>query len=160
MARIAILIDIAIIDTSWLLELYRVPGHYKESRTAQVRAKTGELVETKCELFVTVPVLFELANHIVRVDDGNRRRTLAERLLNDIRDAIHHDSPWIIATVSTDILLRSHDVLELAERFLTSSGPNYSFADISIIDLANQLRRLAKVVKILAFDEQLEAYSD
>ena len=60
----------------------------------------------------------------------------------------------------SDILLRSDDVMKLAERFLESSGPNYSFADISIIDLAAELRRSGKTVKILAFDQQLESYSD
>lgn len=38
--------------------------------------------------------------------------------------------------------------------------PNYSFADISIIDLAAELRRPGRTVKILAFDEQLLSYSD
>ena len=58
------------------------------------------------------------------------------------------------------VLLRSEDVIQLAERFLESSGPNYSFADISIIDLATELRRPGRTVKILAFDEQLVSYSD
>jgi len=62
--------------------------------------------------------------------------------------------------VGSDILLRSRDVLKLAERFLDSAGPNYSFADISIIDVAAELRRTSKVVRILAFDQQLESYSD
>ena len=57
-------------------------------------------------------------------------------------------------------LFRSEDVIQLAERFLESSGPNYSFADISIIDLATELRRPGRTVKILAFDGQLVSYSD
>lgn len=48
----------------------------------------------------------------------------------------------------------------MAEKFLESSGPNYSFADISVIDLVTELRRPGKVVKVLAFDKQLESYSD
>ena len=152
--------DAAILDTSWLLELYRVPGYFKESRTSLVRTKTADFVEAGGELFVTVPVLFELASHITHVSDGNRRRTLAEGLRNDIHGSVDHDSPWTIATVSVDILLRSRDVLALAESFLDSSGPNYSFADISVIDLATELRRPSKIIKILTFDHQLESYSD
>ena len=45
-------------------------------------------------------------------------------------------------------------------RIPKSSGPNYSFADISIIDLATELRRPGRTVKILAFDGQLVSYSD
>ncbi len=160
MARVAFLRGAAILDTSWLLELYRVPGYFKESRTLPVRTKTADLIDAGGELFVTVPVLFEVASHITHVRQGRLRHSLAETLRDDIRSSLDHESPWTIATIGSDILLRSGDVMELAERFLESSGPNYSFADISIIDLTAELRRSSKVVKILAFDHQLESYSD
>lgn len=150
----------AILDTSWLLELYRVPGYFKESRTEPVRDRTAELIETGYEFFVTVPVLFEVASHITHVRDGGRRHDLSERLLGDIRTSLGRDTPWTITRIGAEILLRSQDVIRLAARFLESSGPNYSFADISIIDLAAELRRPGRTVKILAFDEQLLSYSD
>lgn len=149
-----------ILDTSWLLELYKVPGHFLPSRTDRVRIETAEFVATEGELFVTVPVLFELANHIAHVSNGNIRRSLAERLLKDVHDAIQDDSPWTIVAVTSGILLRSQDILQLAQRFLSLSGPNYSFADISIIDLATVLRQSSRVVRILEFDSQLNSYSD
>lgn len=160
MARGAVLSGAAILDTSWLLELYRVPGHSKACRTSYVRNKTGDFVGSGGELVVTVPVLLEVASHITHVDNGRHRRTLAQRLHDDISSSIDRESPWTIASVGSDILLRSRDVVQLAEKFLESSGPSYSFADIPVIDLATELRRPGKVVKILAFDEQLEAYSD
>ena len=160
MARVAVLSGAAILDTSWLLELYRVPGYFKVARTSLVQTKTAERVEAGDELFVTVPVMFEVASHITHVRDGRRRRALAEGLRDDIRNSLDRESPWTITVVGSDILLRSRDVMKLAEKFLESSGPNYSFADISIIDLAAELRRSGKAVKILAFDQQLESYSD
>ena len=160
MARVAVLSGPAILDTSWLLELYRVPGYFKESRTEHVRGRTAELIETGSELFVTVPVLFEVASHITHVRDGGRRYQLGERLLDDIETSLDRDSPWTIIRIGSEILLRSRDVIRLAARFLESSGPNYSFADISIIDLAAELRRPGRTVRILAFDEQLLSYSD
>ena len=150
----------AILDTSWLLELYRVPGYSKESRTLTVQNRTAERIEAGDELFVTVPVLFEVASHVTHVRDGGRRRTLAERLRDDIRSSLDQESPWTVATVGRDILLRSQDVLKLAERFLDSSGSNYSFAGVSIIDLASELRRPERTVKILTFHQQLASYSD
>lgn len=160
MARVAVLSGVAILDTSWLLELYRVPGYFKESRTLPVRTETAGLIEAGCELFVTVPVLFEVASHITHVRDGRRRHTLGEKLRDDIISSFKRESPWTIATVGRNILFRSQDVIRLAQRFLESSGPNYSFADISIIDLATELRPPGRSVKILAFDEQLVSYSD
>ena len=160
MGRVAVLSDAAILDTSWLLELYQVPGHSSESRKLRVLTETAEFVTADGELFVTVAVLFELANHIVHVRGGKYRRSLAEKLLFDIRSAVDQDSPWTIATVNPSILLRPRDVVELAEKFVYSSGPNYSFADISIIDLAKELRHSFSAVKILEFDAQLKSYSD
>lgn len=40
MARVAVLSDTAILDTSWLLELYRVPRYFNRSRTSTVVADT------------------------------------------------------------------------------------------------------------------------
>lgn len=160
MARVAVLSGVAILDTSWLLELYRVPGHFTEERTPHVHRETGELSGAGSELFVTFSVLFEVAGHITRVSDGTRRRELSEMLRDDIRTAIDRERPWTIATVDSEILFRLEDVMQLAERFLESSGTGYSLADISIIDLAEELQRLGRSVKILAFDQQLESYSD
>ena len=85
---------------------------------------------------------------------------LAEKLRDDIGKSIDRESPWTITTVGPNILLRVPDVMRLAERFLETAGPNYSFANISIIDLAEELRRAGKAVKILTFHQQLESYSD
>ncbi len=133
--------------------------YFKKSRTSHVHTETADLIEAECELFVTVPVLFEVASHITHVRDGNRRRALGAKLRDDISSSIEVESPWTIATSGPDILMRSADVIKLADRFLESSGPNYSFADISIIDLATELKRSGKTVKVLAFDKQLEAHS-
>ena len=160
MARVAVLRGAAILDTSWPLELYRVPRYFDESRTLTVQTETAELIDAGCELFVTVPVLFEVASHITHVRGGRRRRTLGEKLRNDITSSISCESPWTITTVGRNILFRSQDVIQLAERFLESSGPNYSFAGISIIDLAEKLRRSGRTITILTFNGQLTSYSD
>lgn len=151
---------VAILDTSWLLELYRVPGYSEESRFPHVTSKTRNILKAGCELFVTVPVLFEVASHITHVRDGNRRQRLGKRLLEDIEKSFARDSPWTIAALDGDILLRSEDLINLAGRFLREAGPNYSFANISVIDLATELRKRKRTVRILTFNEQLAAYSN
>ena len=149
----------AILDTSWLLELYRVPGHFSKSRTNRVRDRTAELIDAKYELFATVPVLFEVANHITHVRSGQRRRSISEKFLDDIKRSIDRDSPWTIAVANRDILIRASDLVHLARKFLQSSGQNYSFADISIIDLAKALDMPGRTIETLTFDHQLGAYS-
>lgn len=160
MARIAGVSGVAILDTSWLLELYRVPGYFEKSRTRDVERRTAAVGKAGYELFVTVPVLFEVASHITHVRKGGRRRALGKRLRDDIASSIDRESPWTIATVGREILLRAEDVIRLADRFLEETGPNYSFANISIIDLAAKLRRPERTVRVLTFDGRLAAYSD
>ena len=159
MAGIPVLSGIAILDTSWLLELYRVPGYCNASRFPCVQRKTGDVIDARGELFVTVPVLFEVANHVTHVRDGSRRRLLNERFRGDVEQSIDEFSPWTIVAAGKDVLLRSEDLIRLADRFLQSSGENYSFADISIIDHAATLQGKNRTVEILTFDKQLAAYS-
>lgn len=150
---------IAILDTSWLLELYRVPGHCHDARFEHVRQETARVAAAGAELCVTVPVLFEIAGHVTHVSDGRRRRALRDRFRNDVTTSIDEGAPWTIVSPDKDILLRADDLVRLADRFLQTAGEAYSFADISIIDLAESFRGGNREVAILAFDRQLEAYS-
>ena len=152
---------IAILDTSWLLELYRVPGHCHDARFDHVRRETARAADAGAELCVTVPVLFEVAGHVTHAPDGHRRRALRNRFRNDVRTSIDEGAPWTIISPDRDILLRADDLVRLADRFLQTAGEAHSFADISIIDLAESLRARGgnREFKILAFDRQLEAYS-
>ena len=159
MAGILVLSGIAILDTSWLLELYRVPGCSDKSRYPDVSKQTICIVDAGGELIVTVPVLFEVSSHITHVHDGRRRRKLSTQFRDDVRQSIDGIGPWTILTTGKDILLRSEDVVRLADRFLQASGENYSFANISIIDLATTLHERNRTVEVLSFNKRLAAYS-
>ena len=151
--------NLVILDTSWLLELYRVRD-YQATRTAGVIEVTGDVVGDGGELLVTVPVLFEVANHITHVRDGTSRRALSAKFRDDIKSSLGRGSPWTIVATEKDILLRAEDIIRLADRFLDASGYNYSFANISIIDLAAEIRKRDQSVRIMSFNEQIAAYSD
>ena len=158
MAGLLVLSGIAILDTTWLLELYRVPGYSDESRYPDVSEQTIRIVDAGGELIVTVSVLFEVASHITHVRDG-RRRKLSTKFRDDVKQSIDGNSPWTILTTGKDILLRSEDIVRLADRLLQASGENYSFANISIIDLAATLRERNQTVEVLSFNKRLAAYS-
>ncbi len=119
-----------------------------------------DAVERNERLWVTIPVLFEVANHISHISQGHFRRELSRRFVKDIRGSFEREIPWVVSSVDKDTLLRAHDIVRLAEQFLQHKGPHYSFTDISIIDLAEQFRIRKRKARILSFDERLRAYSD
>lgn len=149
--------DLMILDTSWLLELYQVPGDSKKERYQGVLLQARAANEGQA--LVTIPVLFEFANHIVRVRDGNHRHQLIEKYSEAVSTSLEVDKPWKVVRSKDDVLLTTRDFIEMSRRFVATSGPAYSLADISIIDLAQRLQERHQVVRILAFDKQLEAYA-
>ena len=150
--------EASILDTSWLLELYQVPKHSTSSRFEGVRDQA--IIAGGGRMYVTVPVLFEVANHIVHVSDGSRRRQLIVRFREDVSKSLCDELPWtVVRALHDDILLRAQDLIELADRFAEESAIGYSLADISIVDLAQGLQKRQLKVCILTFDEQLRAYA-
>ena len=103
-------------------------------------------------------MLFEVTNHVTHVRDG-RRRLLNTRFRDDVKQSIDGFGPWTIVATGKDVLLRSEDLIQLADWFLQAAGENYSFANISIINLAAKLHEKNRTVEILTFNERLAAYS-
>lgn len=160
MGRVSVVSDAAILDTSWLLELYKVPGDSDPQRFEGVRKQAEAVVAAQDRMYVTLPVLFEVANHIVHVRNGHHRRRLITRFGKEVSTSLGDEAPWTVArALQNDILLRSRDFIALAKRFAEESATGYSLADISIIDLAQRLQKRQLKVRILAFDKQLEAYA-
>jgi|CXWL01.1.fsa_nt_gi hypothetical protein len=87
---------IYVVDTSYLLELYRVDGCSEEIAHKAVSKKFQNGLAAKGQFFVPVPVLFELANHIADVPDATRRKHLAAQLHEHIQSSIVDAVPWVI----------------------------------------------------------------
>lgn len=159
MDRVGVMTGGRILDTSWLLEFYRVPKHSRKARHENAVDQAKDASSGK--MFVTLPVLFEFANHLVRVEHGGRRRQLIGRYRDHVADSLRIETPWtIVGEPDGGALLRAGTLIELADRFVAHSGEGYSLADISVIDLATRLREQRRVVKILTFDRELAAYAD
>lgn len=152
------MIGCRILDTSWLLEFYAVPKHSRKPRHERAIAQAEDVSSGK--MFVTLPVLFEFANHFVRVEPGGRRRKLIGQYRDDVTESLRLETPWtIVGEPDGGALLRADTLIELADRFVSHSGRGYSLADISVIDLASRLQEQRRVVEILTFDRELAGYA-
>lgn len=136
-------IRIYVVDTSYLLELYRVDGCSQDDAHANVLKKFLDNIDTG-QFFVPISVLFELANHIADIHDAQRRRSLAAKLRADIESSVSEQTPWVV-THATDaqsledlLSALNESVARFAEEF---SAQKLGLTDTTVILEAERLRK-------------------
>jgi hypothetical protein len=87
---------VLVIDTSYLLELYKVPDYFDPAAHLEVKARFGRALGGPCRLYLPFPAVFEVANHIVDGRDGGARAILAQRFVADILKSYERSQPFII----------------------------------------------------------------
>jgi hypothetical protein len=129
----------AIVDTSYLLELYRVPGNFEEAAHAIIVDRFSGHIASGGRLYVPVPVIFEFANHIADVSDGMIRRDLATRLRSAVQTSLDKQSPWIILPMKSEKILwdLTEALLDLCGSFAGEyASQGIGLTDAAIIDFA------------------------
>lgn len=87
---------IYVIDTGYLLELFRVPGASSCSSAEKVKKRFKDAISNKDGLYVPFPCICELGNRIAQVKDGSVRRKLALKLHDTVKTSIDEGFPWTI----------------------------------------------------------------
>jgi len=129
---------IYLIDTSYLIELYKIPGESGESAIQEIHMRFEIAIINKSRLYVPLPCIFELGNHIAKIQDGRGRRELAQKLFLDVKDSVETSKPWIT--------LPSVEIGEALRRLCKAFSENYQrlrigLTDSFIIEEANRLKR-------------------
>jgi hypothetical protein len=154
-------ITIYVIDTSYLLEIYRVPGHSSEAFYKAIAIRLRQAIEADARLYAPFPVIFELANHIAHVANGARRISLAEKLSNDIRSSAETGIPWVIAPgPNKSVLLELSGLLEWIEDFeIAYAAQGLGLSDLAVTKQADALahRHPEFAVHIWTTDKSLKA---
>jgi len=150
---------VLVIDTSYLLELFQIPGHSNPKRSKTIKARFAQAIKLGSPLFVPLPVVFELAKHIAGVRDGAVRTRLAALLLDSVASSIREASPWILIPAEDPL----PDLLALCTSFKESyASQRVSLTDVCIVEEAKRLRRKypssTHRVHIWTTDEALKAH--
>ncbi len=124
------------IDTSYLLELFRVPGCFDEAAVKEIRKRYTKAIKDKSRFFVPLPCIFELGNHIADVTKESSRNQLKEKLSQTVRSCIENKTPWIITPS-----IKIESLPDLWEMF---SKPEMQ-KGLSLTDTSIQSRRCKKV---------------
>jgi hypothetical protein len=120
-----IAIPLYVVDTSYLTELFGVPGFSDQESTREVRRRFEEAFRRDYRLFVPIPCLLELADHISDVPDGNRRRQLANKLLESVALSMVKGKPWNVTPAGAldDFLRQFRQAFEaFARRYVSQRG--------------------------------------
>ena len=125
------------IDTSYLLELFRVPGCFDEAAVKEIRKRYTKAIKDKSRFFVPLPCIFELGNHIADVTKESSRNQLKEKLSQTVRSCIENKTPWII---TPSIKIESlPDLWEMFSKPEMQKG--LSLTDTSIIREAHNYKK-------------------
>lgn len=124
-----------VIDTSYLLELFKVPDYSQHPAEIEKRFKMA--IENESRLYVPLPCVFELANHIADVRDGTHRFKLGKNLYNTICSCINSREPWII-TPSTGLEELPDLCKNFSEQFVKQG---VGLTDTFIIHEARRLKK-------------------
>lgn len=126
---------IFVVDTSYLLELYSVPGFSDRTFFTRLRERMADL--TAARFRVPAGCLYKFCDHISDVTDGNRRHQLAQRIATDVESSIEHARPWVISP--------SKGLDELAGFIRAfASDPTRQVVGLTnsdVIEVANRLKR-------------------
>lgn len=147
-----------VIDTSYLLELYAVPGYSTQEAVDKIRSRFKDADKQGARLFVTVPSIYELANHIADVSNGKARRSLTKKLQDAILSSIDKAVPWTIIPSQEPSALKKLIVSFVDNHVIEGIG----LSDSTLIDEADRLKRTTYRgsdwrVHIWTKDEKLKA---
>ncbi len=98
---------VLVIDTSYLVELYKVPGFFSEAHHTEVKARFERAADARSRLFIPFPVIFEVANHIVDGRDDGARARLAKSFVEHVLTSFEQETPFIITPALTEENLKT-----------------------------------------------------
>lgn len=87
------------VDTSYLLELYAVPGFSDAHAVVEVRRRFKQAWKARDRLFVPLGVLLEYGNHVADIKNLAHRIRWAEalhRLVSEVLDTTRISRPFIL----------------------------------------------------------------
>lgn len=94
-----------VIDTSYLDELFAIPKYCTDDGRREVRARYRRAIEQAASLFVPLPCVFELGNHVANISSGRTRARTAETVADAVRSAFSTGVPFTITPADLPVTI-------------------------------------------------------
>lgn len=133
---------IILLDTSYLLELFRVPHDSVEGYHISAKALMVQAIEQGYDLYCTLGVLYEVANHIVDVKNVEVQRRLATEFQEMVTLAWAENSPFSIVpnSSSAEILEEFSSLPDLCVKYKETLRQGLSLVDCTIVEVASKIK--------------------
>jgi hypothetical protein len=127
-----------VVDTSYLWELVNSGKETNSPACQKVRGLFKKAQAAHARLYVPMPCIFELANHVAKVKHDARRKKLADWLFDSVVESLDERVPWIITPAGDPKTILS-ELLQTFRNQVVKKG-------IGLVDLfaASEAKRLKK----------------
>ncbi len=85
-----------VVDTGYLYDLFNVERSANDRSVEEVRRRFEVAVDQKSRIFVPLPCIFEVGDHIGHIQDRSYAKLLANSLCDTVKKSMEESNPWII----------------------------------------------------------------
>lgn len=117
--------SICIVDTSILNNVLDVP--HKNQNRDEVLRRLEELFANGTSVLLPIAAIYETGRHISQLDDGEVRRRIADRFVEEVTKALDGEAPWTPTPIHT-----SGSMKIWLDEFPDAAMRGISLADLSI----------------------------
>ncbi len=165
--KLASVVRLIVVDTSYLLELFQVPDCSSAQAFEPIFQRFEKARHITDQLHVPLPVLFELGNHVADVKNGQERRRLANLLVESVDAWLSGNTPFTVVSSMNDARTVEDfraAVTGLTQEFRVLAPDRQGLTNASIALEAKRLRQKHKnsslktyAVHIWTTDKKLKA---
>lgn len=149
--------NVRFIDTSVMTNMLEIPGRCKDVKSVQEELK--KVIKAKEVLILPIATIIETGNHIAHIDNGNIRRTIAQKFGEYLRKTAEGEAPWQLYGVELD----KEGLLYLADHIEENAIREIGIGDVSIIRAYEQYRDTVPGIgriMIWSTDTHLQGYCE
>lgn len=133
---------IIVLDTSFLLELFKVPADSTQENHDSAKELFQKAIVEGYDVYCPLSVLYELANHIVDIKNATARRQIAEVFQETVLSAWQERIPFSIIP-SECVSGEYHDLSalpELCREYKDNIAQGLGLTDCTIVDVARKIK--------------------
>lgn len=133
---------IIFLDTSFLLELLAVPVDSEAERHAEAVSLFECAIENSYDVYCTLGVLYEVANHIVDIKNSMVQRKVSATFKEMVILAWTENAPFTVIpnSNSSEVLAQFASLPELCVKYSESLRQRLSLVDCTIAEAAIKLK--------------------